>query len=298
MTASSTDVITEHAAQAAADGFASYWLSQSSTGGGFDALTSIVLAAEHAPNIEFGTAIIPTLLRHPLVMATQALTTQSVIGNRLALGIGLSHRETMVDMLGLEFPKPIRHMREYLTILQALLRDHEASFRGEYLTCNSELAAYDCTPPPVIVAALGEQMLRLTGRLADGTILWVVGPKTIRDFIVPHIQAGAEKGGRPAPRVIASLPTCVTDKPEEVREMVAAMLVQYGQLPFYRAVLDREGAATPGDVAVLGNEDQVREQIAALADAGATEFSALEFPAGPEEAARTRALLKELASES
>jgi alkanesulfonate monooxygenase SsuD/methylene tetrahydromethanopterin reductase-like flavin-dependent oxidoreductase (luciferase family) len=55
------------------------------------------------------------------------------------------------------------------------------------------------------------------------------------------------------------------------------MFERYGMLPSYRAILDREGAETPVDVAVIGTEDEVRQRLAELADAGATEFAAAMF---------------------
>jgi len=135
-------------------------------------------------------------------------------------------------------------------------------------------------------------MLELAGRRTDGTILWLVGPNTVRDHIGPTITAAAEAAGRPAPRVIASVPVCVTDDGEGVRNTVAMILANYNDLPSYRAMLDREGAAGPADVAIIGNEDEVTEGLAAFAAAGATEFAAVEFTLNDEDAARTRALLK------
>jgi alkanesulfonate monooxygenase SsuD/methylene tetrahydromethanopterin reductase-like flavin-dependent oxidoreductase (luciferase family) len=59
-------------------------------------------------------------------------------------------------------------------------------------------------------------------------------------------------------------------------------------------MLDREGAAGPEDVAIVGTESEVVERIAALADIGVTEFAAVEFPGNPDEAAATRAAMKSL----
>ncbi len=288
----SLEAIADHARQVAEDGFASYWLAQS---GAIDALTALVFAAPRAPGIEFGTAVIPTYPRHPTALASQATTAQAAVGGRLTLGIGLSHESVIRGQLGLSFEKPVRHMREYLAILRPLLEQGKVSFRGETLTAETERALPEGKPPPVLVAALGPQMLRLTGREADGTILWVVGPRTIREHIVPTISAAAEGAGRPAPRVVAGLPVCVTDDPDAVRDVARRALAIYGQLPSYRAMLDREGAADPGDVAIIGSEDAVREGLGALADAGATDFAALEFARDDEERARTRALLRSLA---
>ena len=145
----------------------------------------------------------------------------------------------------------------------------------------------------MLLAALGPQMLKLAGQRTAGTILWMTGPATVRDYIVPTITAAAQEAGRPAPRVVCILPVCVTDDPDGARARAAKVFEIYGQLPSYRAMLDREGAQGPADVAIVGDEDTVAGQITALADCGVTDFVAGEF-AGGDERLRTRALLKTL----
>ncbi len=115
----------------------------------------------------------------------------------------------------------------------------------------------------------------------------------MRDYIRPAITQAAQAAGRPAPRVVCLLPVCVTDDPELARARAARVFAIYGQLPSYRAMLDREGAAGPEDVAIIGDEDTVGSKIMALADAGVTDFVANEFAQGGD-AKRTRALLKSL----
>jgi len=136
-------------------------------------------------------------------------------------------------------------------------------------------------------------MLRLAGQRTDGTVLWMTGPATVRDYVVPAIRKAAEEAGRPSPRVVCLLPVCVTDDPEGARSRANRIFAIYGQLPSYRAMLDREGAAQPGDVAIVGTEDAVAAQIAALEQAGVTDFVAAQFSRGDDEA-RTRALLRSL----
>jgi 5,10-methylenetetrahydromethanopterin reductase len=148
---------------------------------------------------------------------------------------------------------------------------------------------------PVLLAALGTQMLRLAGQQADGTILWMTGPATVRDHIVPTITKAAADAGRPTPRVVCILPVCVTSDPAGAREGAARIFSIYGELPSYRAMLDREGAGGPGDVAIVGDEDAVGAQIRALSDAGVTDFVAGEYGRG-EDGVRTRALLRSLLS--
>src|SRR5262249_46773031 len=120
----------------------------------------------------------------------------------------------------------------------------------------------------------GEQMLKLTGTVADGTMTWMTGPATLRDHTTPTITRAAEQAGRPAPEIIAALPVCVTSDPDAIRERTAQELQVYGMLPSYRAMLDREGAAGPADVGIFGDEAVVEKGVRELADAGVTEFVA------------------------
>jgi alkanesulfonate monooxygenase SsuD/methylene tetrahydromethanopterin reductase-like flavin-dependent oxidoreductase (luciferase family) len=136
-------------------------------------------------------------------------------------------------------------------------------------------------------------MLGLAGERTDGTVLWMTGPATVRDHIVPVITAAAKKAGRPGPRVVCILPVCVTDDPDRARERAARVFAIYGDLPSYRAMLDREGAAGPADVAIVGDEGAVGAQIAALAEIGVTDFVAGEYTGGAD-GARTRAFLRTL----
>ncbi|MBL6635701.1 MAG: LLM class F420-dependent oxidoreductase [Actinobacteria bacterium] len=273
--------------EAAEQGFPSFWMPQIF---GMDALTAIAVAAKDVPNIKVGTSVIPTYPRHPMVLAQQALTTQSVIGGRLQLGIGLSHQPVVEGMWGISFDKPVRHMSDYLSILTPLLNDRRVSFSGEALTGRGEITPPPADAPPVLVAALGPQMLRLAGRVADGTITWMTGPKTIRTLTAPTINTAAQEAGRPAPEVMMGLPVCVTDDVDAARERADRDYAIYGQLPSYRAMLDREGAATPADVAIIGDAGEVAGRIAALADCGVTTFAASAF-GSPDELAATREVM-------
>lgn len=140
----------------------------------------------------------------------------------------------------------------------------------------------------MLLAALGPAMLRVAGELADGTVTWMTGPRTLHDHVVPRLVRAA--AGRLAPRVVAGLPTCVTDDEAGVRARIDEYFAMAGQVPEYRAVLDREGVAGPGDIAVVGDEDAVLRQIDRLRDAGVTEFLAAPFGT-PAEQARTLHLL-------
>jgi 5,10-methylenetetrahydromethanopterin reductase len=284
----SLEAFEEHARTAAEDGFTSYWIAQA---GSIDTLTLIASLAKSSPSLHFGTAVIPTYPRHPAMLASQAMTTQMISGGRLRLGIGLSHKPVIEGVYGMSFDRPVRHMREYLSILVPLIEEGKVVFEGETLTARGDVSFPNTAPCTVLVAALGPQMLRLAGQRAAGTILWMVGERTIKEHIRPVIGDAAAEAGRPSPQIIAGLPVCVTNEPDKVRKKAARAFAIYGQLPSYRAMLDREGAADPSDVCLIGSEQQVIDRLAAIAEAGATEFAAVEFGTNEEEQARTRQVL-------
>ncbi|MCB1646146.1 MAG: TIGR03564 family F420-dependent LLM class oxidoreductase [Pseudomonadales bacterium] len=289
---SSIDAIREDVAAAKADGFSSYWLAEHPVGG-FDALTVLAVVGQAIPDIELGTAIIPTMPRHPMVLAGQALTTQTAIGNRLTLGIGLSH-ETMMAQLGLSFARPIRHMMDYLSILMPLLEQGKVSYEGETLSCDAQLFRAAEQRPGVVFAALGPQALKVAGRRTDGTTLAWVGPRTIKSHIVPVISEAAAAAGRGAPRIICTLPVCVTDRPDEVRQLISRNLAMYGELPSYKAMFEREGVTAPGDLAIVGSAAQVEDGLQQLREAGVTDYAASVFATSRDEHLATREMLKQM----
>ncbi len=278
------DVVAE-ARQAEADGFATYWAPNIF---GHDALTTLAIVGREVPRIALGTSVVPTYPRHPMAIAQQALTVSAASGGRLTLGIGLSHKVVIESMMGMSYATPIRHIRDYLSILGPLSQGRPVSYAGEEYTTHGGINAKGALPFDTVIAALGPQMLKITAEMAAGTITWCTGPKTLGDYIVPTINAAAEAAERPAPRVIAALPVCVTTDRSGAIERAAKVFEIYGSLPSYRAMLDREGAAGPADVAITGTVGEVTERIAALADLGVTEFAAVEFPGDPDEAAATR----------
>ena len=285
------DGLTKAVAEVAEQGFASYWLPQIF---GYDAITVLSMVGREVDGIELGTAVVPTYPRHPMMLAAQALTASAASGGRFSLGIGLSHQFVIEHMWGYSFDKPVRHMREYLTILKALLDDRAVQFKGESLSASAGLTiAPEVPAPKVLVAALGTQMLRLTGRMADGTITWMTGPATLAEHTVPTLKSATAESGRPeAFRVVAGFPVCVTDDADAARARAANVFAVYGQLPSYRAMLDREGLDGPADLALVGDEKTVRADIERVAAAGATDFLAAEFGASDAETSRTRELLR------
>jgi 5,10-methylenetetrahydromethanopterin reductase len=291
ITTGTVDDVVAEARVVGEEGFASFWVSQIFS---HDALTALAVAGREVPDLELGTSVVPTFPRHPMVMAQQALTTNAACGGRLCLGIGLSHQIVIEGMFGLSFDKPVRHLREYLSVLLPLLRGEAVDADGESYRVRGALSVAGATPPAVAVAALGPQMLRLAGSMTDGTVTWCVGPNTLRDLTVPTLCDAAEAAGRPAPRVIAAFPVCVTSDAAAARERASTVFAIYGQLPSYRAMMDREGVEGPADLAIVGGAAEVQDSIRALVGVGVTDFVAAEFGSTPDERGETRAALRGL----
>ena len=235
---------------------------------GFDAITALAIIGRETDKIGLGTAVTPTYPRHPTAIAQQAMTTAAATDNRFTLGIGLSHQVVIENMLGLSYSKPAKHMREYLEVLMPLTRGETVNYDGEqYQVHGLALDVPGCERMPVVVAALGPLMLKIAGELADGTNTWMVGPKTMANHIVPGL-------GNKDATVVGGVPIVLTTKVDAARETLAKNLTMYGQLPSYRAMLDKEGVDGPADIGIIGDENTLRGEIKRFEDAGVTDFNA------------------------
>ena len=271
------------------DNFASYWLAQT---GGVDALTVFAAHGNTGSNMRLGTAVIPTWTTHPQVLAGQALTTQAAVGGRLVLGLGLAHEPSVTGRWKMKWERPVRQMMDFLDVLQPLLADGKVNHDGHFWSYEGEIPLLDGPPPKVMIAALGEQMLKLAGARTDGTILWCVGPKTVAEHIAPAINEAADKAGRDKPSIVCSIPVWVTDDPEPAREFLAQILSIYAELPSYRRMLDIEGLHGLGELSLVGTEAEITERIASIAASGATDFTAVPMGGNPDEIERTREILR------
>ncbi|GAA1160783.1 TIGR03564 family F420-dependent LLM class oxidoreductase [Kribbella jejuensis] len=269
-------VITRQIHEAAAAGVRSAWISD---GVGWDALTALAAVGPVPPGLELGTAVVPFPQRHPLLLARQVLTTQAALGHPLTLGIGAGIARMVETMYGFPTTRPAARLREYLEVLHPLLQGKPVDHHGEYYTAVAELTRPTAGPgagadgvglpaPSVLVAALGPVMLKVAGELAAGTVTWMTGPRTLGEHVVPVITRAA--GGR-VPRVVAGFAVCLTSDEDAVRARFGAEFALAGQVPEYRAMLDREGAAGPADVLLVGDEAAIAKQLDRIRDAGATD---------------------------
>jgi len=271
----SLDGLVKSAKNFEARGFDTMWMANIF---GIDAITAAAVIGRETQKIDLGTAVVPTYPRHPTALAQQAITAQVACQGRFVLGIGLSHQVVIESMLGLSYARRAKHMREYMAVLGPPLRGEPAKFEGEEYRVTLSLDIPGARPVPTLLAALGDHMLRIAGESADGTILWMTGPDTIESHVGPKLRTAATEASRPEPRVVAGLPIVLTNNLEAARESIEKTLVIYGQLSSYRAMLDKEGAAGPSDVALLGDEKALDQQIQRLRDIGVTDFCASIVP--------------------
>lgn len=245
---------------------------------GLDAITTAAVVGRETERIEIGTAVVPTYPRHPTALAQQALTASSACRGRFTLGIGLSHPPVIEKLLGLSYARRARHMREYMGVLAPLLRGEQTDFEGEEYQVKLSLQVPDAPPVPVLIAALGDQMLKIAGRHAAGTILWMTGPRTIESHIAPKLRAAANEAGRPDPRIVAGMHIVLTPNADAANERIGKKLAMYGQMPSYRAMLDKEGAASPAELALVGDEKVLDAGLERLRDLGVSDFEAVLVP--------------------
>jgi 5,10-methylenetetrahydromethanopterin reductase len=289
---SPVDATVQNLAKLRDEGFRRVWMAQLPRDP--DLTTVLAVALREVDTIEVGSGVIPIQVQHPTQLAQRVLTLNAIAGGRFILGIGMSHRMVTEQMWGISYDKPVRRMREYLDGLLPLLAGQPAEAVGETVTTRGSLQIPGAPTPDVYLAALGPQMLRLAGRRTAGTLTWMTGPKTLAEHVGPALREAAEEAGRPASavRVAASLPVSVTDDVEAARARAAEEFAVYGQLPSYRAMLDREGYAGPEDAAIIGDENTVSDRLDELAKAGVDEFAAVTFDPSAEGRERTRALLR------
>lgn len=225
------------------------------------------------PGLGVGTFVVPINPRHPLVVAAQAQTAQAATGGNFSLGLGLGAHAPEEQAFGIKWPNTIGRLREHLEVLRSIVDTGTVNFHGDEFVAAPQfpVAIAGGSPLPIYVAAMGPKALRVTGELADGTLPYLAGPRTLEEFIVPTITAAATAAGRPAPKVIAAVPVLVTDDVDEGRARAAEALEFYATIPSYARTIEREGVDSVIDLAAVGTAGQVTRQLRRYLDAGATD---------------------------
>jgi F420-dependent oxidoreductase-like protein len=256
-------------------GYHALWLT---SGGGGDPIPMLAVLAQQTSRVLFGTSIVQTLPRHPVIMAQEAHVIAQLAPGRLRLGIGPSHKPLM-EAYGLPFDHPLGRLEEYVRILQALFTKGEVKFAGRFYTATAALPSPITVP--VMIGALRRNAFELAGRVSDGAITWLCPAPFVRGTGAPALRAAAQAAGRAAPPLIAHAAVCVSDNAEQVRATVRATIGNI-RLPYYQQMLVDAGypEAVNGqwtdklvdEVILWGDAARVKERLAEMSAAGADEI--------------------------
>lgn len=209
------------------------------TSGGGDQMTVFAAAAATTRRLVLGTAIVPTFLRHPVLLAQQAAAIHALAPGRLVLGVGPSHQPIIEDLLGIPFRNPLSHLREYVEIVRQALGQGSVDFDGRFFRVHFPRA--DAAPVPIMVSALREASFRLAGQIADGGISWICPAEYLARVALPALAAGAASASRGTPRLVGHCFLCVNTDSAAVRADARHRLALYPKLPFYREMLALSG---------------------------------------------------------
>ncbi|MBP1817346.1 LLM class F420-dependent oxidoreductase [Mycobacterium sp. OAE908] len=264
------DDVVSQARRAYDVGVKQVWLAQQFD---HDAISLAGLVGAAVPGLGVGTSVVPINPRHPLIVASLAQTAQAAAHGNFSLGLGLGAHEPERLAFGTAWPNPVGRLREHLQVLRSIFDTGSVDFHGDDFNASPAwpVKVAGGTPLPVYVAAMGPKALRVTGELADGTLPYLAGPRTIAEFIEPTIAKAAADAGRPKPAIIAAVPALVSEDQDAARALAAEQLSFYESVPSYQKVLAREGVASAGDLAAVGSAESIARQLRSYLDAGATD---------------------------
>jgi F420-dependent oxidoreductase-like protein len=240
----------------------------------YDAIALAGLVGAAVPGLGVGTAVVPINPRHPLIVAGLAQTAQAASHGNFSLGLGLGAHAPEQRAFGTSWPNPVGQLRDHLKVLRAIFDTGAVDYHGHLLTASPEwpVDLPGGASIPTYVAAMGPKALRVAGELADGTLPYLAGPRTVEDFIAPTIAEAAAGAGRPAPKVIAAVPVVVSDDVDAARDLAVEELAFYETIPSYAKVIAREGVERAADIAAIGSAAAVAKQLRRYVDAGATDL--------------------------
>ncbi len=234
--------LVELARLAEGSGYESTWVPE---GSGKDAFSQLTAYALGTRAIRLATGIVTVFPRSPSILAMTAATLDHLSDQRAILGLGLGHKELLETEHGVVFDRPVRRMREYVTLIRAILHGQAlppttvVPVRGFHLDFIPERAEL-----PIYVAALGPQMCRLAGEVADGVLLNWATPEYAAEAVA-EVRAGAERAGRDgqAVDVACYIRAAAGEDRAAVAESLALETARYVALDFYRRMFDRSGFA-------------------------------------------------------
>jgi probable F420-dependent oxidoreductase len=245
-------------------GFESAWFAEITFG---DAVTPAAAAAVATERLGLVPSIIGIWSRSPVAAALTASSLDELSGGRLRFGVGLQAHSYVTDWHGRTFERPLRAMREYLTILRSILDGERVTFDGDIF----QVKGFELRAPsrrrriPIYVAATGPKMVELGAELADGVIGAFYSEPYIRDVVLPSVRRGAAKAGRAVEEVeIGCVPPSIITRDDSGLELIKGQVVM-----FSTALRSSPGYADCVTAAGFGDELQTIHELVARGDADA-----------------------------
>ncbi|HZQ66235.1 MAG TPA: LLM class flavin-dependent oxidoreductase [Gaiellaceae bacterium] len=240
-------------------GFRAAWFPEITFGDAFGPATATATGTE---TLLLGTGVVGIWSRSPVTMALQAVSLNELSGGRLLLGLGVQARNYVSGWHSQTYERPIRAMREYVTILRRILAGGPVTFEGELFSVRDFQLQVPLPEqaPRLYVAAVGPQMTRLAGEVADGVIGYCWSAAYVRDVVLPALREGAARAGRSLDEVdiACGYPTVVADDGsglQQAKGQVLMFATAASSSPFYA-----ESFAAAGFADLVA---EVRERVAA-----------------------------------
>ncbi len=208
-------------------GYTDLWTAEADA---HDAFTPLALASIWAPTLRLGCAVVPVYTRGPALLAMSAASLAQAAPGRFVLGIGASSPAIVQEWNGIPWQEPYRRTRDVLRFLRQAFRGEKIEGGFDTLTARGfRLRVPVAEPPPILVAALREGMLRLAGREGDGAILNYLSAEDVKRVAPIVKQFGAEK------EIVARIFVCPNPDTAAVRAAGRFMLTGYLNTPVYSA---------------------------------------------------------------
>lgn len=275
--------------QAARLGFESLW---TPAGGVPDALHVCTAWSLDTP-VRTGISVVPVARRWtPLMLAIQAATVGQLSEGRFTLGIGTGGYGPQFWEAGGLPDKPIAYMRDYLLILRRLLAGESVTYDGPMVSASdASLGVADLPRVPLFLGALGPQMVRLAGELADGALLnWATPDRIAQSRQL--VDQGAARAGRDPSEVALTMyiRVCVDDDVAAARRALGRQVLGYSMgrpgIPLTSGYRGMFGEMGFGEVlSELEERQRGGEQFDALVDAAPDELLSSVGYFGPSEGA-------------
>lgn len=218
-----------------------------------DAFTALTLAARATERIALRSAIAVAFSRNPMTVATLANDVQLVSGGRFQLGLGSQVQAHIERRFAMPWSRPAARMEEFVRAVRAIWSawagESRLFFKGEFYRHTLMTEFFDPGPnphgtPPILLAAVGERMTQVAGRVADGLLGHpFTTPAYLRERTLPALRearGGALDGFAVCLSAMAVLGADAPARAEAERA-VRRQIAFYGSTPAYRAVLEQHG---------------------------------------------------------